>query len=94
VVVPHDETVRAKFAVPRKQHDGTLTDLPVVTRQGRGFAHFTIRVECTGAARELVTISEVTTSELPSGSFIFTRQRVWDGEQTDERLLVSTDNIG
>jgi hypothetical protein len=95
VVVRRDEVTRANFGVARRRPDGSYTDVQVVTRDsGRALARFTVQIVCTGASRGLRTITEITTAELPSGSFLFTDQRVWDGERDDDRLLVSTDNIG
>lgn len=93
-VVPRDETTRTLFAAVRKQSDGTASYWEeIVGISGRGFAQFTIRVVYTGASRELVTVTELTTSQLPKGGFIYTAQQVWTGEGNDRQLLVSTDNI-
>jgi hypothetical protein len=93
-VVPRDETTRTLFAAVRKQSDGKASDWEeIVGIPGRGFAQFTIRVVYTGASRELVTVTELTTSQLPTGGFIYTGQQVWTGEGIDRQLLVSTDNI-
>lgn len=93
-VVPRDETTRTLFAAVRRQSDGKVSEWEEITSGGRGFAQFTIRVVYFGASRELVTVTELTTSQLPTGGFIYTAQQVWTGEGDDRQLLVSTDNIG
>jgi hypothetical protein len=93
-VVPRDETTRTLFAALRKQSDGKVSDWEeIVGIPGRGFAQFTIRVVYTSASCELVTVTELTTSQLPTGGFIYTAQQVRTGEGNDRQLPVSTDNI-
>src|SRR5262249_6311975 len=87
-VVPRDESSRAPFAAVRKQSDGSASDWEEIAGvPGRGFAQFTIRIVYTGASRELVTVTELTTSQLPAGGFIYTAQQVWTGEGADRKLL-------
>lgn len=94
-IVPRDEVTRTLFAAVRKQSDGSWSDWEEITGEGgRGFAEFTIRVVYTGASKELVTVTEITTTQVPDGGYIYTAQQVWSGEGADRQLLVSTDNIG
>jgi len=93
-VVPRDETTRVLFSAVRKQSDGSTSEWEEITGiGGRGFAQFTIRAVYTGASHELVTVTELTTSQITGGGFIYTAQQVWNGEGDDRELLVSTDNI-
>jgi len=93
-VVPPGEIARVRFSITRRQSDGTATDVNEVTRQGRGFARFTIHVVYTGASRDLVTASQVPVAELPDGTFIFTANEISDGDGSDRTLLASTENVG
>jgi hypothetical protein len=95
-IVPRDEATRALFAAVRQQSDGKVSDWEeIIGIPGRGYAQFKIRVVYTGASRELITVTELETSEVVSdGSYIYTEQKVWDGEGDERQLLVSTDNIG
>jgi len=92
-VVPRDETTRTLFAAVRKQSNGQASDWEEIVGHGRGFAQFTIRVVYTGASRGLVTVTELETTQLPAGGFIYTAQQVWTGEGDERRLLVSSENI-
>ena len=93
-IVAPGETTRARFAVVLRQMDKRATDVNEVTKTGRGYVQFKIRVAYTGASRELVTVSEITAAQVPTGEFFFTEQAIWDGTGEDRKLLVSTENIG
>ena len=92
-VIPPGDTARFLFTAVLRQSDGRATDANSITASGRGFAMFTVYVVYTAASRQLVAGTEATVSQLPSGDFIFTEQRIFDGETTERKLLVSTHNI-
>lgn len=93
VIVPRDEATQVLFAAVRKQGNQASEWEEIVNAIGRELPRFKIRVTYTGASREMVTVTEVETSKLPNGSYIYTSQEVWNGEGEDRRLLVSTENV-
>lgn len=94
-VVPPDATTRTFFMAVRKQGNQASEWEEIVHALGRDLARFTIRIVYTGASHELLTLTEIETTQVPPDDFICTSQKVWTSTDGggDEQLLVSTENI-
>lgn len=94
-VVPPDATTRTFFIAVRRQDNRASDWEEIVNAVGPNLARFTIRVVYTGASRELLTLTEIETTQVPPDDFICTSQKVWTSSDGggDEDLLVSTENI-